>query len=772
MVYFMLEYAGNGNLFFYIHIREGLPEGLALRFLYQTALALQHMHERNILHRDIKPENVLLDDNFNVKVCDFGWACKADDDEYRSSVCGTYEYMSPEIVYNRKHNKKVDVWCLGVLLYEMLHGTPPFKAQDLQELAKELKSKGFTLKESISGTTKDLLSKLLIMDEKQRPMMDQVLSHPALTSRIREFQQPISESDFTLLLRNYMINTKTSNDKHLPTALTTAPYVPSSNNILTESGIHVALSNFKYDQVDSAPKSFTNVTNPINIPDRRTDTVYANPGNQQPAMRFNTTGGSELSGAKNDIRPEDLLSRTNNVLQFKLDLNSTPLKNEPNAFMSTLPTSLNSTKVHADRNLASPQSRDNLSQHKYNPLSTVMDLTQPRTPQQFITNRAETRILTNQPSTPYKDSSIRVEPSNRQRIVIGNNPSIQYYSNQQNAYRIQSQSQSVHLFEGSQQSISRVSNPLNINIQKTGTGFVRKEINTGKAYVPSPSYQHTIGNMSFDEYDRQRYSNNSFDSSRLNSNQSFHLGVQPRVSQSSNYKYVVQNGQLVKQYLTSDEISHYNTGNGTNSNPRISTTERQPGINQLAQNADLNFKKVLVQDLKPIYIDTQQPNPVININTGYGNQQLQTSYPLSQYTTMHQDPAHSFNNQVYTNMGRLSNTMNPQPVLVNLTINHITNNNLYTPNYQNRPMTPQVGQIKPMAQNQSFAPTQTTYSRTGIVPNQDTVQYNRFTPVNSFANNQYTPRSHNQNFEFYRTQNPAPSVQRISLVDRTSSVRY
>lgn len=62
MFYLLLEYAGNGNLFFYIHSHNGLPEILALRILYQTALAVSYLHERNIIHRDIKPENILMDD--------------------------------------------------------------------------------------------------------------------------------------------------------------------------------------------------------------------------------------------------------------------------------------------------------------------------------------------------------------------------------------------------------------------------------------------------------------------------------------------------------------------------------------------------------------------------------------------------------------------------------------------------------------------------------------------------------------------------------------
>jgi serine/threonine protein kinase len=122
MIYLLLEYASNGCVFFYIDSRTGLPQQLALRFFYQTALAIQYLHHRNIIHRDLKPENLLFDDNFTVKLCDFGWSCEVEKDEVRTSVCGTYEYMSPEVVFERRHDFKVDIWCLGILLYEFLTG--------------------------------------------------------------------------------------------------------------------------------------------------------------------------------------------------------------------------------------------------------------------------------------------------------------------------------------------------------------------------------------------------------------------------------------------------------------------------------------------------------------------------------------------------------------------------------------------------------------------------------------------------------------------------
>lgn len=76
----------------------------------------------------------MFDNDFNIKLCDLGWACVHKEGDFRKSICGTYEYMSPEIVLKRKHNSKADIWGLGILLYEMLHGSPPFEAMDFESI--------------------------------------------------------------------------------------------------------------------------------------------------------------------------------------------------------------------------------------------------------------------------------------------------------------------------------------------------------------------------------------------------------------------------------------------------------------------------------------------------------------------------------------------------------------------------------------------------------------------------------------------------------------
>ena len=207
-MYILLEYASNGCLYFYIDPKEGIPERLALRFLRDTASALKYLHSQGVIHRDIKPENILLDDQFNVKVCDFGWATHIQNEkEVRNSICGTLQYMPPEVCFRQTHSTKADMWSLGVLLYEMTHGRPPFEGESLDQLKKEFGSKNIEVRTSFSQEIRALLRDLFRMDSFQRPNATQLLNHSSLTSKNYEISQPLTQEDFGLLIKTYMKNT-------------------------------------------------------------------------------------------------------------------------------------------------------------------------------------------------------------------------------------------------------------------------------------------------------------------------------------------------------------------------------------------------------------------------------------------------------------------------------------------------------------------------------------------------------------------------------------
>jgi serine/threonine protein kinase len=116
--YVILEYAPKGDLFRYLHRTSFIKRNELYRIFLQVLKAFQYLHAQNILHRDLKPENILLDAEKNAKVCDFGWSTSYSDSENRETICGTAEYMAPEVLYHQKQTKATDVWALGKNVFD------------------------------------------------------------------------------------------------------------------------------------------------------------------------------------------------------------------------------------------------------------------------------------------------------------------------------------------------------------------------------------------------------------------------------------------------------------------------------------------------------------------------------------------------------------------------------------------------------------------------------------------------------------------------------
>lgn len=174
-IYLILEYAEKGSLFDMIRKKIKLSEKDAWPIFTQTCVGLNYLHSKNLLHRDLKPENLLISQNGSVKIGDFGWSARGT--EQRVTFCGTLDYMSPEMLKNLPQTTKVDIWALGVLLYEILHGTPPFRAKNPRELIRLIQERKFILGNHVSGNAKSLISEILQEDPEQRPTIKEILKH-------------------------------------------------------------------------------------------------------------------------------------------------------------------------------------------------------------------------------------------------------------------------------------------------------------------------------------------------------------------------------------------------------------------------------------------------------------------------------------------------------------------------------------------------------------------------------------------------------------------
>ena len=173
----ILEYASNGNLYEKIKKEKQLNEKTAYSYFIQILNAVFFLHLNNIIHRDIKPENILINDKGILKLCDFGWS-KEIDLEKRNTFCGTVEYMAPEIIENENYDFGVDIWSLGILLYEMIIGHSPFHDKLNKNIMIKIKEHKLTFNENFSFNCQDLIKKLLNVNPEKRLKLKDICNHP------------------------------------------------------------------------------------------------------------------------------------------------------------------------------------------------------------------------------------------------------------------------------------------------------------------------------------------------------------------------------------------------------------------------------------------------------------------------------------------------------------------------------------------------------------------------------------------------------------------
>jgi len=176
-VYLMLEMAPGGELYGLLQSRGQFSEARSAWYFKQMVEAIQYCHKKPIIHRDIKPENILIGLQDTLKIADFGWAVHAPSSR-RETFCGTLDYLPPEMVKSQKYRREVDIWGLGVLLYEFLVGKPPFEDNDEKGTYKKIKNAIPEFPPQITNEAKDLIKRLLNKKPDERLTLADVLAHP------------------------------------------------------------------------------------------------------------------------------------------------------------------------------------------------------------------------------------------------------------------------------------------------------------------------------------------------------------------------------------------------------------------------------------------------------------------------------------------------------------------------------------------------------------------------------------------------------------------
>lgn len=186
--YVVLELCHNGSLADALKQRKFFTMPEIRRFLIQLCGAVKYLHHRNIVHRDLKTGNILLSADMSIKIADFGLAAvlvsAKDVGIRRTTMCGTPNYLAPEILEKHGHNDKADLWSIGIIVYTLAVGRAPFHSSSKEEIYKKALAMRYewpdiaTHKNDISNDLKELVSSLLVYEEEDRPGPDQIVSHP------------------------------------------------------------------------------------------------------------------------------------------------------------------------------------------------------------------------------------------------------------------------------------------------------------------------------------------------------------------------------------------------------------------------------------------------------------------------------------------------------------------------------------------------------------------------------------------------------------------
>ncbi|XP_048203233.1 MAP/microtubule affinity-regulating kinase 4-like [Perognathus longimembris pacificus] len=177
----VLEYATQGDLLEYVIQYKRLKEEEACRIFHQLVDAVEFCHKNHVVHRDLKPENVLIDNDYNIKLSDFGLSAFFSDEKPLELYCGTMPFMAPEIIKCQPyHGPEIDIWSLGVILFYMVTGSVPFPSEDFVELEGQFLQLRKVIPTHLSPELHTLICDILKIDPLERPPIAHLKRHPWL----------------------------------------------------------------------------------------------------------------------------------------------------------------------------------------------------------------------------------------------------------------------------------------------------------------------------------------------------------------------------------------------------------------------------------------------------------------------------------------------------------------------------------------------------------------------------------------------------------------
>jgi serine/threonine protein kinase len=263
-VYLVMELCSHGELYSLLKRRResggNLTENEARIILRDVVAGLKFLHSHGIIHRDLKLSNILLSETGQAKIADFGLAVLtefSDSDSRERTICGTPNYLAPEILNKKNYGRSADIWSLGCLLYSFLTGKPPFDSPDLPQTFDKVKRLDYKIPDHLSPSARDLISRLLSGDPVNRPTFDQIIWHPF-------FNPAVSDPLSTRRLNPLKQMTKYGSIEILQNGNVSIDFLDSSDVLIISSdGLRIeSVDKSTGHQISS---SITNLNNNLNV---------------------------------------------------------------------------------------------------------------------------------------------------------------------------------------------------------------------------------------------------------------------------------------------------------------------------------------------------------------------------------------------------------------------------------------------------------------------------------------------------------------------------
>ncbi|KAF2896488.1 hypothetical protein ILUMI_09691 [Ignelater luminosus] len=192
-VYIVLELCRRRSMMELHKRRKTVTEPETRFYMKQILSGVHYLHHSKIIHRDLKLGNLFLNDELQVKIGDFGLAARIEyDGERKKTLCGTPNYIAPEILNKKGHSFEVDIWSIGCIMYTLLLGKPPFETNSLKETYSRIKKCDYKLTGNISQAARQMIVTMLQSEPKFRPKVQQLLNHEFLTSGFTPSSLPVS----------------------------------------------------------------------------------------------------------------------------------------------------------------------------------------------------------------------------------------------------------------------------------------------------------------------------------------------------------------------------------------------------------------------------------------------------------------------------------------------------------------------------------------------------------------------------------------------------